>query len=162
MARKPQRLPDYCTPEEASALVSAAPSYQARMAMRVTLRTGQQGETGPRCAGARPPGGVTGGPEVVPPQRPEPAPLRHQPAVGQQEHEGGGRGVVYGLQFVGEPVGEAGLPPIVGGVVQCEIGLLAVADGLVGVALCVTRGVFGGAFFFGMGYLSGGWRLMPQ
>ena len=30
-----------------------------------------------------------------------------------------------------------------GGVLQCEIGLLAVADGLVGVALRVTRGVFG-------------------
>ena len=32
MARKPQRLPDYFTPEEASALVAAAPNYQVRMA----------------------------------------------------------------------------------------------------------------------------------
>ena len=29
-----------------------------------------------------------------------------------------GGGVVYGLEFVGEPVGEVGLAPIVGGVVQ--------------------------------------------
>ena len=40
MARKPQALPDYFTPEEARALVAAAPSYQVRMAMRVMLRTG--------------------------------------------------------------------------------------------------------------------------
>ena len=40
MARKPTKLPDYFTPEEARALVSAAPSYQVRMAMRVMLRTG--------------------------------------------------------------------------------------------------------------------------
>ena len=53
-------------------------------------RPGQKGEAGPRGAGPRRPGGVTGGPEVVPPQGPVPAPLRHQPAVGQQEHEGGG------------------------------------------------------------------------
>ena len=39
MARKPQRLPDYFTPEEASALVAAAPSYQVRMAMHIMLRT---------------------------------------------------------------------------------------------------------------------------
>ena len=40
MARKPQALPDYFTPEEARSLVAAAPSYQVRMAMRVMLRTG--------------------------------------------------------------------------------------------------------------------------
>ena len=40
MARKPQRLPDYFTPDEASALVAAAPSYQVRMAMRIMPRSG--------------------------------------------------------------------------------------------------------------------------
>ena len=30
MARKPTKLPDYCTPEEARALVAAAPSYAVR------------------------------------------------------------------------------------------------------------------------------------
>ena len=40
VARKPQRLPDYFTHEETSALVAAAPNYKARMAMRVMLRTG--------------------------------------------------------------------------------------------------------------------------
>ena len=40
MARKPEKLPDYFTPEEASALVSAAPSYEVRMAMRIMLQTG--------------------------------------------------------------------------------------------------------------------------
>ena len=40
MARKPQKLPDYFTPNEASALVAAATSYQVRMAMRIMLRTG--------------------------------------------------------------------------------------------------------------------------
>ena len=40
MARKPRKLPDYFTLDEASALVAAAPSYQGRMAMRITLRTG--------------------------------------------------------------------------------------------------------------------------
>ena len=40
MARKPVKLPDYFTPEEASALVDAAPSYPVKMAMRVMLRTG--------------------------------------------------------------------------------------------------------------------------
>ena len=40
MARKPQKLPDYFTPEEARAMVAKAPSYQVRMAMRVMLRTG--------------------------------------------------------------------------------------------------------------------------
>ena len=53
-------------------------------------RTGQQGEAGPRGSTARRPGGVTGGPEVVPSQGPAPAALRHQQAVGQQEHDGGG------------------------------------------------------------------------
>ena len=40
MARKPVKLPDYFTAEEARALVAEAPSYQVRMAMRVMLRTG--------------------------------------------------------------------------------------------------------------------------
>lgn len=40
MARKPVKLPDYFTPEEAAALVEAAPSYPVKMAMRVMLRTG--------------------------------------------------------------------------------------------------------------------------
>ena len=40
MARKPVKLPDYFTPEEAQALIAAATSYQVRMAMRVMLRTG--------------------------------------------------------------------------------------------------------------------------
>ena len=40
MARKPKKLPDYFTPDEAKALVAAAPSYQVRMAIRVMLRTG--------------------------------------------------------------------------------------------------------------------------
>ena len=40
MARRPRKLPDYFTPEEASALVAAAPSYQVRMALRIMLRTG--------------------------------------------------------------------------------------------------------------------------
>ena len=39
MARKPQKLPDYFTPGEVSALVPAAPSYQGT-AMRIMLRTG--------------------------------------------------------------------------------------------------------------------------
>ena len=39
-ARKPEKLPDYFTSEEASALVAAAPSYQVRTAMRIMLRTG--------------------------------------------------------------------------------------------------------------------------
>ena len=40
MPRKPKRLPDYFTAEEAAALVQASPSYQVRMAMRIMLRTG--------------------------------------------------------------------------------------------------------------------------
>ena len=40
MARKPVKLPNYFTTEEASALVEAAPSYPVKMAMRVMLRTG--------------------------------------------------------------------------------------------------------------------------
>ena len=40
MARRPQKLPDYFTPEEAEALVAAAPSYPTRMAFRIMLRTG--------------------------------------------------------------------------------------------------------------------------
>ena len=39
-ARKPRKLPDYFTIEEASALVAAAPGYQVRMVMRIMLRTG--------------------------------------------------------------------------------------------------------------------------
>ena len=38
MARKPQKLPDYFTSEEASALVTAAPSYQVWMAMLIMIR----------------------------------------------------------------------------------------------------------------------------
>ena len=38
MARKPEKLPDYFTFEEASALVAVAPSYQVRMAVRIMLR----------------------------------------------------------------------------------------------------------------------------
>ena len=40
MARGTQKLPDYFTPEEADALVAAAPSYPTRVAFRITLRTG--------------------------------------------------------------------------------------------------------------------------
>ena len=40
MARRLQQLPDYFTEEEAVALVEAAPSYPARMAFRIMLRTG--------------------------------------------------------------------------------------------------------------------------
>ena len=38
MVRKPKKLPDYFTSEEAAALVAAAPSYQVRMAMRIMIR----------------------------------------------------------------------------------------------------------------------------
>ena len=40
MPRKVQQIPDYFTPEEAAALVQAAPSYPTRMAFRVMLKTG--------------------------------------------------------------------------------------------------------------------------
>ena len=40
MARKPKKLPDYFTDEEAAALVEAAPSYPIRIAMRIMLQTG--------------------------------------------------------------------------------------------------------------------------
>ena len=40
MARKPVKLPDYFTTEEASALADMAPSYPVKMAMMVMLRTG--------------------------------------------------------------------------------------------------------------------------
>ena len=40
MARKVKRIPDYFTPEEAAALVDAAPTYPTRMAFRIMLRTG--------------------------------------------------------------------------------------------------------------------------
>jgi integrase/recombinase XerD len=40
MARKPKKLPDYFTTDEARALVTAAPSYPTRMAMRIMLRAG--------------------------------------------------------------------------------------------------------------------------
>ena len=40
MARKLQRLPNYFTPEEASALVAVAPSYQVRMSLQIMFRTG--------------------------------------------------------------------------------------------------------------------------
>ena len=40
MPRKVQQIPDYFTPEEASALVEGAPSYPTRMAFRLMLKTG--------------------------------------------------------------------------------------------------------------------------
>ena len=40
MPRSLKKLPDYFTEEEAGALVNAAPSYPARMAFRIMLRTG--------------------------------------------------------------------------------------------------------------------------
>ena len=40
MPRSLQRIPDYFTEEEAGALVDAAPSYPARMAFRIMLKTG--------------------------------------------------------------------------------------------------------------------------
>ena len=40
MPRSLRRIPDYFTEEEAGALVNAAPSYPARMAFRIMLRTG--------------------------------------------------------------------------------------------------------------------------
>ena len=40
MARKPKKLPDYFTYEEASALVAPAPSYPVSVAMRIMLRIG--------------------------------------------------------------------------------------------------------------------------
>ena len=43
MARKPKKLSDYISPEEASALGAAAPNYQVRMAMRIMLWTGLRG-----------------------------------------------------------------------------------------------------------------------
>ena len=40
MPRSLKKIPDYFTEEEAAALVNAAPSYPARMAFRIMLRTG--------------------------------------------------------------------------------------------------------------------------
>ena len=40
MARRPQKLPDYFTFDEAEALVAAAPGYPKSMAFRIMLRTG--------------------------------------------------------------------------------------------------------------------------
>ena len=40
MPRRSRKLPDYFTPEEAEALVAAAPSFPTRMAFRIMLRTG--------------------------------------------------------------------------------------------------------------------------
>ena len=40
MPRSLRRIPDYFTEEEAGALVTAAPSYPARMAFRIMLKTG--------------------------------------------------------------------------------------------------------------------------
>ena len=40
MPRSLRRIPDYFTEEEAGALVDAAPSYPARMAFRIMLKTG--------------------------------------------------------------------------------------------------------------------------
>ena len=39
VARRPQKLPDYFTSEEAEALVAAAPTFPTRMAYRIMLRT---------------------------------------------------------------------------------------------------------------------------
>ena len=40
MPRSLKKIPDYFTEEEAAALVDAAPSYPARMAFRIMLKTG--------------------------------------------------------------------------------------------------------------------------
>ena len=40
MPRSLKKIPDYFTEEEAVALVEAAPSYPARMAFRIMLKTG--------------------------------------------------------------------------------------------------------------------------
>ena len=40
MERRLQQIPDYFTPEEASAPVKGAPSYSTRMAFRIMLKTG--------------------------------------------------------------------------------------------------------------------------
>ena len=40
MPRSLRRIPDYFTEDEAGALVNAAPSYPARMAFRIMLKTG--------------------------------------------------------------------------------------------------------------------------
>ena len=100
--------------------MAAASGYQVRMAMRIMLRTGLRVSEclslrpadlrltqNPPILSLRPdvPGNKAKrgrevpvpadlveslGPGLFPPQRPSPAALRHQPAVGQQEHEGGG------------------------------------------------------------------------
>ena len=41
MARRPQKLPDYFTPEEADALVAAAPSFPIRIMFRTGLRVSE-------------------------------------------------------------------------------------------------------------------------
>ena len=40
MRRKPRKLPDYFTEEEAADLVAAAPDYKTRMSMKIMVRTG--------------------------------------------------------------------------------------------------------------------------
>ena len=40
MRRKPRKLPDYFTEEEAADLVAADPDYKTRMAMKIMVRTG--------------------------------------------------------------------------------------------------------------------------
>ena len=43
MARRPQKLPDYFTPEEAEALAVAAPSNPRCIAFRIMVRIGLRG-----------------------------------------------------------------------------------------------------------------------
>ena len=49
MPRSLRRIPDYFTEEEAGALVNAAPSYPARMAFRIMLKTGLRVSEALRC-----------------------------------------------------------------------------------------------------------------
>ena len=54
MPRSLRRIPDYFTEEEAGALVNAAPSYPARMAFRIMLRTGLRVSEAPGAAACGP------------------------------------------------------------------------------------------------------------
>ena len=120
MARKPKKLPDYFTTDEARALVTAAPSYPTRMAMRIMLRAGLRvSECLSLCAAdlrlSQDPPIIFLRPEVTenkskksrevpipadlveslgdrvdPREGPQETPLRHQPAVGQQVDERSG------------------------------------------------------------------------
>ena len=142
MARKPVKLPDYFTAEEAKALVAAAPSYPVKMAMGVMLRTGLRvSETlslrpadlrlnqDPPIISLRPE--ETGnkrkkGREALHPCRPGVDPrqgeaqaaLRHQLAVGQQEHDGGGAVAPAGAALPGRARARCGTglrPPVPSG-----------------------------------------------